>query len=135
MKTEKRDIVSFVKSIKSKPGPAGIPSRCSVAGSVTCVYVPENRATGTAFFCIAIIHSFHSIVLQELGVGKDNPFFACFLDIIFISAYFLIVINAYLVTVRSACLITKIMLHGVKNKCCVYFVLFYVFVNNALKIF
>uniref|UniRef100_K1S462 Uncharacterized protein n=1 Tax=Magallana gigas TaxID=29159 RepID=K1S462_MAGGI len=59
MKTEKRDIVSFVKSIKSKPGPAGIPSRCSVAGSVTCVYVPENRATGTAFFCIAIIHSFH----------------------------------------------------------------------------
>lgn len=78
MKTEKRDIVSFVKSIKSKPGPAGIPSRCSVAGSVTCVYVPENRATGTAFFCIAIIHSFHSIVLQELGGGKDNPFLLVF---------------------------------------------------------
>lgn len=63
MKTEKRDIVSFVKNIKSKPGPAGTPSRCSVAGSVTCVCVPENKATGTAFCCIAIIHSFDSSVL------------------------------------------------------------------------
>lgn len=89
MKTEKRDIVSFVKSIKSKPGPAGIPSRCSVAGSVTCVYVPENRATGTAFFCIAIIHSFHSIVLQELGVGKDNPFLLVFGHYFYISLFFI----------------------------------------------
>lgn len=135
MKTEKRDIVSFVKSIKSKPGPAGIPSRCSVAGSVTCVYVPENRATGTAFFCIAIIHSFHSIVLQELGVGKDNPFLLVFWTLFLYQPIFLIVINAYLVTATSACLITKIMLHGVKNKYCVNFVLFYVFVKNVLKKF
>lgn len=94
MKTEKRDIVSFVKSIKSKPGPAGIPSRCSVAGSVTCVCVPENRATGTAFFCIAIIHSFHSIVLHVfgslnlLGVGKNYPFLLFFGHYFYISLFF-----------------------------------------------
>lgn len=94
MKTEKRDIVSFVKSIKSKPDPAGIPSRCSVAGSVTCVYVPENKATGTAFFCIAIIHSFHSIVLHVfgslnlLGVGKNYPFLLFFAHYFYISLFF-----------------------------------------------
>lgn len=91
MKTEKRDIVSFVKSIKSKPGPAGIPSRCSVAGSVTCVYVPENRATGTAFFCIAIIHSFHSIVLHVFGSlewGKTIPFCLFFGHYFYISLFF-----------------------------------------------
>ena len=59
-----RDTAHSVKNIKLKPGRAGIPNRCSVARSATCVCVRENKATETVFCCTVIILIFNSVAIS-----------------------------------------------------------------------